>query len=182
MHEIILPRVATKNIAKKSWDTLGTTYQGLEKVKTSKLQILRRDFESMSMKDSNSVDSFYTKVVGLINQLKSHGETITDQRVVEKILRSLPPSFENLVVTLEKHTDMTMFTIDELQGSLINHEHRLSITQTSLEGAFAAQSSISHGRGRGRNNFRGRGRNFSRGGRNSSSVDVAGRGQNQNTS
>ena len=80
------------------------------------------------------------------------------QRVVEKILRSLPPRFENLVVTLEETIDMSTFTIDELQDSLFNHEHRLSRTKTSLEGAFAAQSSISHGRGRGRNNFRGRGR------------------------
>ena len=58
------------------------------------------------MKDSESVDAFYTRVVGLINQLKSHGEDIEDQRVVEKILRSLPPIFENFVVTLEEHTYM----------------------------------------------------------------------------
>ena len=102
--------------------------------------------------------------------------------MIEKILRSLPPRFESLVVTLEEHTDMTTFTTVELQYSLINHEHRLNRTQTSLEGAFASQSSISHGRGRGRNNSRGRGRNFSRGGHNSSPVDIAGRGQNQNTS
>ena len=44
----------------------------------------------MSMKDIDSVDSFYTIVVGLIDQLKSHGEDIEEQRVVEKILRSLP--------------------------------------------------------------------------------------------
>ena len=159
-----------------------TSYQGLDKVRTSKLQILRRDFESLSMKDSDIVESFYTRVVGLINQLKSHGEAIEDRRVVEKFLRSLPQRFENLVITLEEHTDMTTFTIDELQGSLINHEHGLNRTLTSLEGAFAAQSSISRGRGRGRNNFRGRGRKFSRGGRSSSPIDVSSRGQNQNTS
>ena len=90
------------------------------------------------MKDSENVDTFYTRVVGLINQLKYHGEHIADQRVVEKVLRSLPPRFENLVVTFEEHTDMSTFTIDELQASLINHEHRFSRTQTSLEGAFAA--------------------------------------------
>ena len=121
----------------------------LGKVKTSKLQILRRDFESLSMKDSESVDSFCTRVFGLINQLKYDGETITDQRVVEKILISLPPRFENLVVTLEEHTEMTTFNIDELQDSLINHEHMLIKTQTSLEVAFTAQSSISRGRCRG---------------------------------
>ena len=142
--------------AKNAWDTLETSYQGFDKVKTSMLQILRRDFESLSMKDIESVDSFYTRVVGLINQLKSHGEAIEDQRVVEKILKSLPPRFENLVVTLEQHTDMTAFTINELQASLINHEHRINRSNTSLEGAYAAQSSISRGRGKGRNNFRGR--------------------------
>ena len=106
---------------------MDTSYQGLGKVKTSKLQILIRDFESLSMKDLETVDSFYTRVVGLINQLKSHGEDIEDQRVVEKNLRSLPPRFEKLVVTLEEHTDMSTFTIDELQASL-NHEHRLNRT------------------------------------------------------
>ena len=92
---------------------------------------------------------------------------IENQRVVEKILRSLPPRFENSVVTLEEHTNMSTFTIDELKASLINHEHILSRSQTSLEGAFATQSSISRGRGRGRNNSRGKGRNFSRGGHSS---------------
>ena len=74
------------------------------------------------MKDSENVYTFYNRVVGLINQLKSHGEAIEDGRVVEKKIRSLPPRFENLVVTLEEHTDMLKFTIDELQASLINHE------------------------------------------------------------
>ena len=66
----------------------------------------------------------------MINQVKSHGETITDQRVVEKILRSLLPRFQNLAVTLEEPTEMLVFTIDELQASLISHEHRLNKTQT----------------------------------------------------
>ena len=159
-----------------------TANQGFGKVKTFKLQILRRDFESWFMKEIETVESFYTIFVGLINQLKSHGEAIEDQRVVKKILRSLPPRFENLVVTLEEYTDMSTFTIDELQDSLINHEQRLSRTNTSLEGAFAAQSSISHGRGWGRNNSRGRGRISSEGGCGNSLTNIASRGHNQNPS
>ena len=37
MHESILPRVATTINAKQAWNTLETPYQGLGKVKTSKL-------------------------------------------------------------------------------------------------------------------------------------------------
>ena len=90
MHESILPRIATKTNAKEAWDTLETAYQGLDKLNTSKLQILRRYFESLSMKESESVESFYTIVVGLINQLKSHGETISYQRVVKKFSEVFP--------------------------------------------------------------------------------------------
>ena len=42
------------------------------------------------MKDIESVESFCTKVVGLINQLKTHGENIKEQRVVEKFLEVFP--------------------------------------------------------------------------------------------
>ena len=102
MHVSILPRVASTKQAKEEWDILPTSYQGMDKVKTSKLQILRRYFETMSMKDTNSVDSFYTHVIGLINQIKSHGQTIKDRMIVEKVLRSIPPKFDTLVVTLEE--------------------------------------------------------------------------------
>ena len=57
MHESILPRIVAKTNAKEAWDTLEAAYQGLDKVKTSKLQILRKDFESLSMKDSENVDT-----------------------------------------------------------------------------------------------------------------------------
>jgi hypothetical protein len=66
MHEIILLRVSSTKKAKE-WDILQTSYQGMDKVKTSKLQILRRDFETLSMKDSFSIDSIYTHFIGLIN-------------------------------------------------------------------------------------------------------------------
>ena len=91
MHESTLPRVEATITTKKAWDALGTTYQGLDKLNTSKLQILRRDFESLSMKYSETIDTFYPRFVGLINQLKSHGESIEDQRVVEKNSQNYSP-------------------------------------------------------------------------------------------
>jgi hypothetical protein len=71
----------------------------MEKFKTSKPRILRKDFETLSMKDSD-LESFYTHVIDMIN--KSHGETIEDRKVVEKVLMNLPPKFDTLVVNLEK--------------------------------------------------------------------------------
>ena len=58
IHERILLGVATTIYVEKEWDTLKTTYQGLDKVKTSKLQILIIYSEYLSMKDSETVDTF----------------------------------------------------------------------------------------------------------------------------
>ena len=50
MHESILPRVARKKETKEERDTSETAYQGLEKVKSSRLQIIIIEFESLLMK------------------------------------------------------------------------------------------------------------------------------------
>ena len=77
-------------------------------------------------------------------------ENYQEQRIVEKILRSLPHKYENLVVTIEEAKDLTTFRMDELMGILQTHEHKInrSKASSSQEKAFEAQSNP-RGRGRG---------------------------------
>ncbi|KAG6392771.1 hypothetical protein SASPL_146997 [Salvia splendens] len=71
----------------------------------------------------------------------SYGETISNEQVVGKVLRSLNESFDYLVPSIEESKDLSTYTSDELMSSLLAHETRV--------GGF---------RGRGRSNGRGRGR------------------------
>jgi hypothetical protein len=113
------------------------------KGKTTKLQMLRRDFETIYMKELDKIDSLLTQIIGLVNQITSYGETFEDGRVVEKILRSLPTIFESIVVSKEETENLSQFSIDELHASLISNEHRLSrSTNSTLEHAFKAQVSM----------------------------------------
>ena len=66
VHDIIFPRIAAATRSKEAWDILKTTYQGMEKVKTTKLQMLRRDFETLCMKETENIDSLFTHVIGLV--------------------------------------------------------------------------------------------------------------------
>ena len=70
----IFPKVSSSISSKKAWDTLETSYQGVSKVKTIKVHNLRRDFENMKMKDSESFDSFMTQVMNVVNQLRNYGD------------------------------------------------------------------------------------------------------------
>jgi hypothetical protein len=113
------------------------------KVKTTKPQMLRRDFETIYMKELDQIDSLLTQIIGLVNQITSYGETFEDGRVVEKILRSLPTIFESIVVSKEETKNLSQFSIDELHASLISNEHRLNrSTNSTLEHAFKAQVSM----------------------------------------
>eukprot|EP00253_Pinus_taeda_P036700 PITA_36700 len=176
----VFPRLAAAKTSNEAWQTLKTAYQGMEKVKTAKLQLLRRDFENLNMKESDNIDLFFTHVIGLITQMRTHGETIEERRIVEKILRVLPSKFDTIVTTIEETKDLSNFSVDELPASLITHEQRLSRNEnSSLEQAFKTQMSFGRGRGQGRGNKRGRGRSQNRGGR-SSPANAEGRGTNPN--
>ena len=133
-------------------------------MKNAKLQMLRRNFETLSMKESDTIDSFFTQVIGLITQIRSHGEILEERRIVEKILRCLPSRFEAVVVAIEETKDLSRFTVDELSASLMSHEHRLSRgTDSSFQQSLKTQMSFSQRKGRGRANNRGHGRSQNKG-------------------
>ena len=154
VHERIFSRIAAATKSKEAWDILKTSYQGMETVKSSKLQLLRRYFETLSMKESDNIDSLFTHVIGLVTQIRSHGETLEERRIVEKVLRSLPSRFDAIVVAIEETKDLSQFSVDELHESLMSHENRMNReTNSSLEHAFKTQMYFGQGRGQGRSDY-----------------------------
>ncbi|KAL0375732.1 UNVERIFIED_CONTAM: hypothetical protein Scaly_0690800 [Sesamum calycinum] len=136
----IFPRISVATLAKEAWSILQKEYQGSAKVRIIKLQTLRRDFENMKMKDSETIDEYYTKVRELVNQLKAYGEDIPEKRVVEKLLISVTEKYDPIVTTIEETKDITTLTVTELVGSLEAYEKRRSRREeNSLENAFQSK-------------------------------------------
>ncbi|XP_077221681.1 uncharacterized protein LOC143855443 [Tasmannia lanceolata] len=124
--EVIFERISSVTMAKEAWDTLYTSYKGEDKVKLVRLQTLRCEFDALMMKDSELVEYFYNRVISLVNQLRINGEDIQDQRIVEKILRSLTRKFEYIVVAIEESKDLATLSLESLLGSLQSHELRMN--------------------------------------------------------
>ena len=59
----------------------------------NKTTVVEERFENLNMKESDNIDSFFTHVIGLVTQMRTHGEVLEERRIVEKLLRVLPVSF-----------------------------------------------------------------------------------------
>jgi len=171
-------KIAGSTTSKEAWDTLEKVFKGADRVKQVRLQTLRGKLERMQMKESENVSDYITRVQKVVNQLTRNGETVTDARVVEKILRSLTDKFENIVCAIEESKDLSTLAVEELAGSLEAHEQRkMKKKEEGVEDANQTKEQIKdekvlfsqnfRGRGRGRggrdNGRSGRGSNFDRG-------------------
>eukprot|EP00253_Pinus_taeda_P012253 PITA_12253 len=90
----VFRRIAASKTSKEAWKTLKTAYQGMEKVKTTKLQLVRRDFENLCMKELDNIDSFFIHVIA--DEL--HASLIThEQRLSRNENSSLEQAFKTQI-------------------------------------------------------------------------------------
>ena len=88
------------------------------------------------MKGTEFVDQFMIPVIEVVNELRAIGEELTKQKVVEKMLRSLPPSCDMLVIAVEGSKNLSQLSIEELTSSILNYYSKLNARNDSLENAF----------------------------------------------
>ncbi|XP_059066133.1 uncharacterized protein LOC131857500 [Cryptomeria japonica] len=84
---------------------------------------------------------FITRTQGIVNHLRTQGETISDHKIVEKVLRSLPPKFDPVVIAIDESKDLTTFKVAELIGSLQSHEECMQHSIESFVQAFRKKKS-----------------------------------------
>lgn len=80
----------------------------------------------MEMKESESISEYFTRVNSIVTQMASNGEILEDERIVEKVLRTLPQNFDYLVVAVEGSSDLSKLTLEDLQGKLKTHEIKIN--------------------------------------------------------
>ncbi|MCH80155.1 copia-type polyprotein [Trifolium medium] len=128
-------------------------FQGSTKVKRAQLQALRGEFETLRMKEDESVNDYFGRVLTTVNKMKIQGETMEQRIVVEKILRSMTRRFNYVVCAIEESNNVETLSIDELQGSLLVHEQKMKPVKEEEQAL-----KVSHGE-RNSSSIRGRGRN-----------------------
>lgn len=140
-------KISAANTANEAWDILEKCYTGGEKVKKVRLQALRRQYELMQIEDLKKVADYFNQVLTLTNLMAGCGEKLSDQTIIEKILCTLAPRFDHIVVAIEESKNLGAMEVEELQGSLVPHELRLNERSTDKPVDQALQAQVARGGG-----------------------------------
>jgi hypothetical protein len=61
-------------LAKETWEALKIMHMAAERVKDTKVQTLRTEFEGLRMKESESIDNFASRLTTIVSQIRALGE------------------------------------------------------------------------------------------------------------
>ncbi|XP_021995420.1 uncharacterized protein LOC110892571 [Helianthus annuus] len=168
--EELVFQVAQFQKAKEIWEALKTRYVGVERVREAKIEQLENEFESLTMKETETIDSFAGRISQWVTKAASLGTTYEDKKLTRKLLGSVPAKYVPIVASIEQFADLKAMTFQEAIGRLKTFEDRIKNIEFAGENQsklmFAGgESSSSHksynnsgGRGRGGSNNRSRGR------------------------
>lgn len=108
----------------------------------SRLQLLTTKFESLKMLKEETIIEFNVRLLDIANESFDLGEKISEEKLVCKVLRSLPKRFEMKVTTIEKAHDIVIMKVDELSGSLRTFEMSFDEKPNKKSKNIALQSNL----------------------------------------
>jgi hypothetical protein len=80
-------------------------------------------FDEIKILEDETFGEFYTKISDLRSSMVSLRKLVSNVKLFQKILRSLPEHFRIKVTTIEESKDLEEMKIEELVGSLQTYEY-----------------------------------------------------------
>lgn len=137
---------------KEAWEKLKVEFEGNHQTKLMQILNLKREFEMVKMKTSEGVKEYGNRLMSIVNQIKLLGGEFSSQRVVEKLLVTLPERYETKISSLEDTKDLSKLTFAELINSLHAVDQRRSMRSDDAEKVESALLANSFNR-KGKGNF-----------------------------
>ena len=108
--------------AKEIWDKLVVTYEGINQVKETRINMLVHKYELFQIEQNKSISSMFTHFTGIINGLKYLDKMFSNSDLVKKVLRSFLRMWKPKIIAIQETKDLNTYPLDELLGSLMTHE------------------------------------------------------------
>ena len=93
------------------------------------------------MKESQTIKDYVEQLLSITNKVRLYGKELSNERIVQKILVTLPEKYEATISFLENSKDLSSISLAEIVNALQALEQRRMMRQEgSVKGAFQAKS------------------------------------------
>jgi hypothetical protein len=98
------------------------------------------------MKKTKKIKDYADKLLSITNKVRLLGKKISDNRIVHKILVTMPEKYEYKISALEESKDVTNISLGELVNALQTQEQKRSMKlEESMQRAFQARAQYQEG-------------------------------------
>ncbi|KAK8713222.1 hypothetical protein V6N13_148444 [Hibiscus sabdariffa] len=115
-------KVSSCDNAKEIWDKLEVIHEGTNEVKETKIGLLNLNYENFKMDPNEDIKVMFNRFSIIVNELKGYGEAIPEDKLVRKLIYSLPESWDSKKTAIIEAKNLKELKLDELIGSLLTHE------------------------------------------------------------
>ncbi|GJW62546.1 hypothetical protein Tco_0111881 [Tanacetum coccineum] len=120
--------------AKEIWEAIKSRFGGNDEAKKIQKYILKQQFESFSVSNSEGLHKGYDRFQSLLSQLEIHDAGVSTQDANQKFLRSLPASWSQVSLIIR-----TKPGVDTLSFNDLYNNHR--VFESDIKGSTASSSS-----------------------------------------
>ncbi|XP_059068363.1 uncharacterized protein LOC131858901 [Cryptomeria japonica] len=124
LSKIKLTKVISLNIVHEVWQKLKDIYEGNERVKLTKRLKTKRRYKNLRLEGEDIV-SYFEKFYTTVNEIRELRGTLSDEDVIDKILMTLPVSYNDKNSMIEETYDPKKFNKEQLFGSLTAFKVRI---------------------------------------------------------
>ncbi|GJS18667.1 hypothetical protein Tco_0413139 [Tanacetum coccineum] len=102
--------------AKEIWAAIKTRFGGNANSKKMQKAVLKQQFEAFTISSKESLEKGYDRFQKLLSQLDALGAGVSDEDANHKFLRSLPPAWDSLAMTMRTNS-LYDYDYDKENGS-----------------------------------------------------------------
>ncbi|GJR96976.1 3-hydroxy-3-methylglutaryl coenzyme A reductase [Tanacetum coccineum] len=117
--------------AKEIWAAIKTRFGGNANSKKMQKAVLKQQFEAFTISSKESLEKGYDRFQKLLSQLEALGAGVSDEDANHKFLRSLPPAWDSLAMTMRTKKNIDTLSIDDLYNNLSVFEQDIQKTSSS---------------------------------------------------
>ncbi|GJW55138.1 putative ribonuclease H-like domain-containing protein [Tanacetum coccineum] len=120
--------------AKDMWEAIKSRFGGNNESKKMQKYILKQQFESFSVSNSEGLHKGYDRFQSLLSQLEIHGAGVSTEDANQKFLRSLPASWSQVSLIMRTKPGVDTLSFDDLYNNL-------RVFESDVKGSTASSSS-----------------------------------------